>query len=140
MPDIVWDGLDVNLAIPSQDPENFLDFHTIADGREIAARIEQKAVANGVDASALRGLGMPLPPQLARRGRRSTPCRPPNRGRSTQSKWRRPTIAMREGRRASFRAELDLEVDVLLAADLSGRARIVIEHRYRPSVGETAER
>ena len=37
----------------------------------------------------------------------------------------------------SPRAELDAEVELLLDPDLSCRAQLAVEHRYRPSVGET---
>src|SRR5579862_971444 len=65
MPDIAFSGPDDNIAIPSEDPANFLDFHTFADGREIVANLEQKVFADGVDQTArLKALGVPLAPQL----------------------------------------------------------------------------
>jgi hypothetical protein len=64
MPDVVWEGPDMNVAIPQPESANFLEFHTLVDGREIAAQNEQKAIADGVDVTAkLRALGVPLAPQ-----------------------------------------------------------------------------
>jgi hypothetical protein len=64
MPDIGWYGPDTNVAIPSPDAANFLDFRTLADGRAVQPQYEQKAFAAGVDISArLVALGLPLAPQ-----------------------------------------------------------------------------
>jgi hypothetical protein len=64
MPEVVWDEPDTNIAIPNPDAPNFLDFRTLADGREVHAQYEQKAFAGGVEISArLAALGVPLAPQ-----------------------------------------------------------------------------
>jgi hypothetical protein len=69
MPDITVSGLDDNIAIPSQDPVNFLGFTTVADGKPVAAQVEQKVIAGGVDRTAyLRALRIPLAPQLGATG------------------------------------------------------------------------
>lgn len=66
MPDIAIEGIDDMLAIPTEDPENILDFHTRVDGQPVKARVEQKAVdAKGVDRTALlKSLGVPIAPHL----------------------------------------------------------------------------
>jgi Domain of unknown function (DUF4424) len=139
MPDIVWEGLDVNLAIPSEDPENFLDFHTIADGREIAARVEQKVVANGADATArLRALGIPLPPQLART-REALDALPP----AEQAKLIAEKMATADdydvgkGMEHHIAPNWTLKSTYFWRQTFPAGREIVIQHRYRPSVGET---
>src|SRR5579871_6273095 len=60
MPDITIDNNDDILVIPSDDPENFLDFHTTANGKPVPVRLEQKAVAQGIDRTEfLRNLKVP---------------------------------------------------------------------------------
>jgi hypothetical protein len=65
MPDITFTRDDENISIPTQTPgnipENFLAFSTTADGRPVAAQVEQKAFGNGIDQTALlRQLNIPL--------------------------------------------------------------------------------
>jgi hypothetical protein len=65
MPDITTTGPDDLLAIPTEDGQNFLGFTTRVDGQPVTARIEQKAIARGVDRTAyLQSLGLPLAPHL----------------------------------------------------------------------------
>jgi hypothetical protein len=139
MPDIVWDGLDVNLAIPSQDPENFLDFHTVADGREVTAKVEQKAFANGVDISErLRALGLPLPPQLeaTRKALDALPA-------AKQTELVDAHLAtpddydVGKGVEHHFAPNWTLKSTYYWRQTFPAGREIVIEHRYRPSVGET---
>jgi hypothetical protein len=72
LPDVTFQGIDVVVAIPRDSaPENFLGFATTADGRPVAARVEQKVFAKGVDrTSELRELGVPLAPYLENLGER----------------------------------------------------------------------
>src|SRR5260370_12062724 len=66
MPDITIDNNDDMLVIPSDDPANFLDFHTTANGQSVPTRVEQKAFAQGIDRTEfLRKLGLPLHPRVA---------------------------------------------------------------------------
>jgi hypothetical protein len=68
MPDITFDEPEtpfISVAIPTDDPENILDFSTTAAGRSVNARVEQKVFANGIDQTALlRRFGIPLAPHL----------------------------------------------------------------------------
>jgi hypothetical protein len=65
MPDITVDSPDWNVAVPDQDPVNFLAFSTQANGQPVATQVEQKALALGIDRTAmLQQLGIPLAPQL----------------------------------------------------------------------------
>jgi hypothetical protein len=59
MPDVTLDDRDI--AFPARDPANFLDFHTTADGRDVRAQYEEKAILGGTDISArLKAFGVPL--------------------------------------------------------------------------------
>lgn len=52
-----------DVAIPFPDQDNILGFTTRVDGRPVQARVEQKAMANGVDQTAwLKRHGLPLNP------------------------------------------------------------------------------
>ncbi|MCI3131445.1 DUF4424 domain-containing protein [Phenylobacterium aquaticum] len=63
MPDVI--STEEPLGVPTENPENLLDFATLADGVPVRAQAEQKAVVEGVDRTALlRGLGVPLAPHL----------------------------------------------------------------------------
>src|SRR5262249_23164648 len=65
MPDITIDSPDTNIAIPTEDPVNFLAFSTTANGHPVATQAEQKVFAKGVDRTTmLRQLGIPLAPYL----------------------------------------------------------------------------
>jgi hypothetical protein len=59
MPEVTLEDRDID--IPARNTANFLDFHTIADGREVRAQYEEKAVLDGAVISArLKALGVPL--------------------------------------------------------------------------------
>src|SRR4051794_39519339 len=65
MPEIKLDGPDDNIAIPTEDPVNLLAFSTIADGRPVTTKVEQRVYALGLDRTQmLRDLAIPLAPHL----------------------------------------------------------------------------
>jgi hypothetical protein len=65
MPEIVIDQPDTNISSPTDDPENILGFSTLADGRPVATRVEQKVLANGIDRTGLlRASAFPLASHL----------------------------------------------------------------------------
>lgn len=69
MPDVTVSGPDENISVPTEEPENLLAFRTLVNGAPVAARVEQKALAKGVDRTALlRELGAPLAPHLRATG------------------------------------------------------------------------
>lgn len=60
---------DTNIAVPDDESDNFLQFRTVVDGREVAARIEQKAFLAGKDVTArLQALNLPLQPRAKKSG------------------------------------------------------------------------
>lgn len=61
LPDLDLSDPDLNLAIPSSDPLNFVGFATKVDGAPIKFDVLQKAVLNGKDVSgAVRAAGLPI--------------------------------------------------------------------------------
>jgi hypothetical protein len=65
MPEIRIEHQDSNLAVPTEDPVNLLGFTTMANGRPVAANVEHRVIAAGVDRTQyLRSLGIPLAPHL----------------------------------------------------------------------------
>ena len=139
MPDVVWEGPDVNIAIPSDDPENFLDFHTLADGRAVAAKIEQKVIANGVDQTArLRALGVPLAPQRAPATAALDALPPAKQAELLDLKMATPDdYDVGKGMEHHLAPNWTLKSTYFWRQTFPAGREIVIEHRYRPSVGET---
>jgi hypothetical protein len=139
MPDVVWEGPDVNIAIPSDDPENFLDFHTLADGRPIAADLEQKVIANGVDQTArLRALGIPLAPQRAQATAALDALPPARQTELLDLKMATPDdYDVGKGMEHHLEPNWTLKSTYFWRQTFPAGREIVIEHRYRPSVGET---
>jgi hypothetical protein len=139
MPDIVWDGPDVNIAVPDPDSPNFLDFHTFVDGREVVAQNQQKAFSGGVDISQrLTALGVPLAPQ-----RQATWKALDGLKKADQDALVKAGIAVPDDYDAGKGWEHHLAPRWTLKSSFfwtqtfpAGR-EIAVEHRYKPSVGET---
>jgi hypothetical protein len=130
MPDIGGPNFfEGDVAIPVDDPANFLGFVTVADGRSVRAEVEQKALVGGVDRTSwLHANGVPL--ALHRQEARDALQR------------------LSAGKRAEASrlglVDEDLNPAWVLKTIFhwvqtfpAGRP-IAIEHRYRPSVGSTA--
>ena len=61
MPDVTFS--EEPLSIPTEEPENLLDFSTVVNGVPVLASLEQKAFVDGVEhTELLRSLGIPLAP------------------------------------------------------------------------------
>jgi hypothetical protein len=139
MPDIAWEGPDTNIAVPVPVSPNFLDFHTLVDGREVAAQNEQKAVADGVDVSArLQKLGISLAPQ-----RETTWAALDALPRAAQDELVKAGVAVPDDYDAGKGWEHHLAPKWTLKSTFFWKQtfpagkEIAVEHRYRPSVGET---
>jgi len=62
LPDIKGE-IEFMVAVPGDDPVNFLNFKTLVDGQPVATEVQQRASALSVDQTALlRSLGVPLAP------------------------------------------------------------------------------
>jgi hypothetical protein len=139
MPDIVWDGPDANIAVPVPDSPNFLDFHTFVDGREVAAQNEQKAFAGGVEVSArLNALGVPLAPQRDATWKALDGLEP-----GAKDDLVKQGIAIPDDYDAGKGWEHHLAPNWTLKSSFFWKQtfpagkEVAVEHRYKPSVGET---
>jgi len=129
MPDITLDYGGHMISVPHEGSENFLDFSTKADGKPVATEIEAKAFGNGVDQTALlRKLGVPLYPTYEYDGLTALP----------RAQWDE-LVKLGLG-------EIDETDQRLLPAwtlkttyhfqqTFPAGREVVIEHRYKPSVG-----
>jgi hypothetical protein len=139
MPDIVWEGPDTNVAVPDPDSPNFLDFQTLVDGRAVEAQNEQKAFAGGVDVSArLQALKIPLAPQ-----RDATWAALDALPRPTQDQLVKDGVAtpndydVGKGMEHHLAPKWTLKSSFYWRQTFPAGKEIAVEHRYRPSVGET---
>jgi Domain of unknown function (DUF4424) len=129
MPDITFD-VSFESAIPTDDPENILGFSTTAAGRSVVARIEQKALANGIDQAALlRRLGIPLAPHLE----------------SAQAALNRLPREERENLinlglvDTKMFPRWRLKTTYFWQQTFPAQHELVIEHRYKPSLGGSVQ-
>jgi hypothetical protein len=140
MPDVTTEGFDDMTAVPTEDPVNIMGFETRVDGAPVRAEAEQKAVKNGVDHTAyLRGLGVPLAPHLDATNRAL--ARLP---RADQDALVRKGLAVVDDYDSGHGMEHHLEATWTLKTTFFWRQtfpagrELVVEHRYKPSVGESA--
>lgn len=141
MPDITFDNPDTNIAIPTEDPVNFLGFTTTANGKPVATQVEQKAFAHGVDQTALlKSLGIPLAPQ--------SPATSQALDALPKDKWQQlislglaaideygtvPNQPMQQ----HLEPRWTLKTTYYWQQTFPPRQGLAIEHRYRPSVGSS---
>lgn len=139
LPDIVWDGPDTNISVPEPDAENFLAFRTLIDGQPAPMRLEQKAFSGGRDVTArLTALGVPLGPQ-----REATWKALDALPKAAQDQLVAADLAVPDDYDVGKGMEHHLAPRWTLKTSYywnqtfpAGRA-LAVEHRYRPSVGET---
>jgi hypothetical protein len=68
LPDIKGDP-DLGVAVPTEDPVNFVGFRTVVDGAPVTTQVQQRVSSLGIDQTALlKSLGIPLAPQLEATG------------------------------------------------------------------------
>ena len=139
MPDIKGD-IDFMVAVPVEDPVNFLGFHTTVDAAPVEAKVQQRVSALGVDQTALLvGLGVPLAPQ-SREARDALDKLP----KETWDRLISLGLAGVEEYDAGNGWERHLAPLWLLSTAFyweqtfpAGKT-VLVEHRYKPSVGSTA--
>jgi len=141
MPDVTYEGIDDMVAIPRPEAsENFLGFVTIANGREVAARVEQKVFVKGVERTGdLQRLGVPFAPYLKDMGQRLD-------GLPTESRKELLALGL-----AVEQTEYDTAGKAIIHLEPTWTLKetyyweqtfppgdTTIEHRYAPSVGRSA--
>jgi len=141
MPDITVEGPDQNISVPADDPVNFLAFATAVNDKPVTTKVEQRAIAAGLDRTqVLRTLGIPLAPHLASTNE-ALDRLPPD-------KWDellRIGLAEIEeydagqGMKKHLAARWTLQTTYYWEQTFPGRAETAIEHRYKPSVGGSVQ-
>lgn len=137
LPEIKIAHSDENISLPTEDPVNFLSFTTSANGRPVATSVEQRAMAQGLDRTAmLRDLGIPLAPHL--------PATSEALDKLPREKWDE-LIALGlaeieeydigKGMEQHLAPRWALQTTFFWRQTFPARAETLIEHRYKPSVG-----
>lgn len=132
-------AFEANISVPTEDAVNIVDFATSVDGKTIAAQVEQRVLALGVDRTQiLRDLGVPLAPHLQSTGQALDKL--------PREKWdelKRQGLADVEEYDAGKGMEKHLAPRWTLRTTFywdqifPSKREIVIEHRYKPSVGQS---
>jgi hypothetical protein len=140
MPEIRWENQETNIAVPTEDPVNLLDFQTRVNGAPVATKVEQRVTSLGIDRTALlRELHIPLAPHL-RASRDALDKLPPE-------KWDeliRLGLAeieeydIGQGMRKHLGPRWTLHTTYYWEQTFPSRTETAIAHRYKPSVGGTA--
>jgi hypothetical protein len=141
MPDIQVIGPDDITSVPTEDPVNFLAFFTTVNGAPVAAKVEQRVIAAGLDRThLLRTLGIPLAPHLAGTNEALD--------RLTPDKWEELLrIGLAEineydaggGMKKHLEARWMLQTTYYWEQTFPARAETAIAHRYKPSVGGSVQ-
>jgi hypothetical protein len=129
MPEIDYAADDFNFVIPTEDPENILNFRTTVNGRQVAASVERKAIINGVDQTKLiRSLGLPIAPRLNEKYNPSpeTWDRLVHLGVIQDTRNQQPTY---------LAPQWTLKTTYHWPQTFPANRELVVEHRYLPSVG-----
>ncbi len=141
LPDITIEGNDDNITVPTQNPVNFLGFQTVVDGQPVNAQVEQKALKDGVDRTdLLRGLGVPLAPQL-----QSTDDALTRLPLAAQSQLKAMGLAIDndydagKGMQHHLQATWTLKTTYYWQQSFPAGRTVVVDHQYQPSVGGSAE-
>jgi hypothetical protein len=140
MPEIKIDGQDDNIAIPTEEPVNILDFHTIANGTAVKTEVEQRVFAADIERTQyLRDLGIPLAPHLPSTGEALD--------RLPREKWdelvKNGVAAIEEydvgkGMEKHLAPRWALRTTFYWQQTFPANAETLIDHRYKPSVGGTS--
>lgn len=138
MPD-VRAGDDTQIALPTDDPVNLLDFRTAVNGKAVETRAEQRAFAAGIDRTQfLLDRGIPLAPHLG-----STNEALDRVPRERWDEFIRPGLAEIEqydvgkGMQDHLAARWTLRTTFYWEQRFPAASETRVEHQYRPSVGES---
>jgi len=141
LPEVRISEQDQNISLPTEDAVNFLAFETKVDGAAVATKVEQRAFAVGIERTQyLRDLGIPLAPHLNATNEALDRLPP--------EKWQellRFGIAEVEeydvgkGMQKHLAARWGLTTTFYWEQTFAAQKETVIEHRYKPSVGGSAQ-
>jgi hypothetical protein len=141
MPDVRIEEQDQNISLPTEDPVNLLGFATMVNGKPVKTQVEQHVFAAGIDRTALlTGLGIPLAPHLQSTNEALD--------RLPRDKWDELTrLGLAEieeydagkGTMKHLAARWSLRTTFYWEQPFPAKSETVIEHRYKPSVGASAQ-
>lgn len=141
MPEIKIDGPDDNITVPTDDPQNLLGFATTVNDRPVATGLEQKVSALGLDRTELlRALKVPLAPHLAVTNE-ALDRLPADK----QAELVRLGLAetdefdVGQGMQKHLEARWALRTTYYWEQTFPAQTELVVEHRYKPSVGGSAQ-
>jgi hypothetical protein len=123
-----------NIALPSADPVNFVDFETRIDGVAAEFRIDQRAMLGDKDVSAqLDQFKLPLLP-LGRREIHAAELPEAIRSKLADQGLLRPVRTDEKGHQ-QYAAAWIAKTSAVRQQTFPPEREVVVEHRYRPSVG-----
>jgi hypothetical protein len=141
MPPITIEGPDHNISVPTEHPENLFGFRTTVEGRPVAAQLEQKALVNGIDHTALlRQLKVPLAPHLAATNEALD--------RVPRERWDElvklglaeiEEFDVGKGMEKHLTARWTLQSTYFWQQAFPAGRELAVEHRYQPSVGASVQ-
>jgi Domain of unknown function (DUF4424) len=127
-----------NIALPSADPVNFVDFETRIDGVAAEFRIDQRAMLGDKDVSAqLDQFKLPLLP-LGRREIHAAELPEAIRSKLAGQGLLRPVRTDDKGRQ-QYTAAWIAKTSAVRQQTFPPEREVVVEHRYRPSVGTSPD-
>lgn len=139
MPDISYSESDI--GVPDDQSDNFLEFRTVADGREVVARIEQRAFFGTSEVTArLRALGVPLQPRMKKTSAALDALPTAVQQQLLNEKLVRPDDYYQDKRLEHHIApEWSLKTTYYWEQTFPAGREIAIEHSYKPSVGGSVQ-
>lgn len=140
MPEVRIAHQDSAIAVPTEDPVNLLAFTTSANGKPVESKVEQRAIAAGIDRTQyLRILRVPLAPHLRTTNQAL--------GRVPRDRWDElirfglaeiEEYDVGKGMEKHLAARWALQTTFYREQLFAAGAETLIEHTYKPSVGMTA--
>lgn len=138
MPDVKGEQ-DTPVSLPTDDPVNLLDFRTSVNGKPVETRAEQRVFAAGVDRTqVLRDRAIPLAPHLG--STNEALDRLPREGWDELLRLKLAEIEEYDtgkGMQKHLAARWTLRTTFFWEQSFPAGAETLIEHQYRPSVGES---
>ena len=140
MPEVRVEHQDANLALPTADAVNLLDFTTRVDGKPVAVNVEQHVFAAGIERTELlKRLGIPLAPHLNATNDALNKL--------PRDKWDELVraglaeiieIDQGQGFKKFLSARWSLRTTFYWQQTFPAGGETRIEHRYKPSVGQSS--
>ena len=127
-----------NIALPSNDPVNFVDFETKIDGSPAPLTIDQRAMAGNKDVSALlRELKLPLLP-IGGREIRVADLPAATRTRLVDDGLLLPA-GMSDNGRQQYAPGWIIKTSAVRQQVFPPATPVTVEHQYRPSIGSSPD-